>query len=68
MATHYRSPPTKALPPLPPGFRDNFIRGGWRLCERMYGCRTDRLLAWHQKAGGEELNAARCAALGRKPK
>ena len=65
MATAFRSPPTKTLPPLPPGFRDNFIKGGWRLCERMYGCRTDRLLAWHQIAGGVALDAERKRAMRR---
>lgn len=51
--------PTSTLPPVPPGFRDAFIRGGWRLVERNYGCRTDRLVAWHQLAGGAELDAER---------
>jgi hypothetical protein len=44
---------TKVPTPAPPNFRANFERGGWRLVERMYGCRTDQLLAWMVQTGCE---------------
>jgi hypothetical protein len=59
MPSEYRQPSTKALPPVPPNFAENFIRGGWRQIERMYGCRDDRLIKWQILAGGERLNRAR---------
>ncbi len=53
---------TKAPLPLPgePGeFATTFIKGGWRKLERVYGARTDRLVAWMHMAGGPALDAAR---------
>lgn len=53
---------TKAPLPLPgePGeFARCFIEGGWRRLERVYGARTDRLVAWMHLAGGSALDEAR---------
>jgi len=55
---------TKAPLPLPgePGeFARCFIEGGWRRLERVYGARTDRLVAWMHLAGGSALDEARKA-------
>lgn len=57
---------TKAPLPLPgePGeFARCFIEGGWRRLERVYGARTDRLVAWMHLAGGTALDEARRAFL-----
>lgn len=57
---------TKAPLPLPgePGeFARCFIEGGWRRLERVYGARTDRLVAWMHLAGGSALDEARRAFL-----
>jgi hypothetical protein len=42
---------TKVLPPPPPNYRANFEKGGWRLCERLYGARTDLHLKWQAVTG-----------------
>lgn len=55
----YRGPSTKGIPPVPPNFVANFISGGWRKIERMYGARDDRLLKWIELSGGLSLYAAR---------
>lgn len=53
---------TKVTPPPPAEFAAEFVRGGWRRVERLYGARTDRLLKWIEMAGGAELYAKRRAA------
>ena len=45
--------------PLPPNFVANFLEGGWRKIERMYGARTDVNVKWLHMAGGDELIARR---------
>lgn len=45
----------KHLKPPPPHFCENFIRGGWRKIERMYGSRTEVLRNWYHICGGERL-------------
>ena len=52
MATTYRPPSTKVIPPAPADYRENFERGGWRLVERLYGARTDLHLKWQQENAG----------------
>lgn len=47
------------VPPVPPGFADSFVLGGWRQVERLYGARTDLLLKWIELSGGERLLAER---------
>jgi hypothetical protein len=47
-----RDVPTRAVPRLPPNFARNFVEGGWRQLERVYGCRDDVLLKWFEMAGG----------------
>jgi hypothetical protein len=59
----YRGPSTKCIPPVPPHFVDNFLSGGWRKIERMYGARDDRLLKWIELSGGCDLYRARKAYL-----
>lgn len=55
-----RAAPTKAIPALPPNFEANFLEGGWRMVERVYGCRDDVILAWMAQLGGvEQLQARR---------
>jgi hypothetical protein len=54
---------TKVIPPVPPEFENEFVAGGWRRVERLYGARTDRLMAWIERSGGETLFARRRAAL-----
>lgn len=51
--------PTKVTPPPPVEFAEEFIRGGWRRVERLYGARTDLLLKWIEMSGGEALYARR---------
>lgn len=55
----YRPPPTKGVPPVPPNFARNFVEGGWRKIERLYGARDDRLLKWIELSGGRELYRGR---------
>jgi hypothetical protein len=61
MTIAYRPPPTRVIPPVPPEFPAEFIAGGWRRVERLYGARTDLLLKWVQLSGGQSLYAARAA-------
>lgn len=49
------------MPPCPPEFEAEFIRGGWRRVETLYNCRTDLLLRWVEDCGGETLYAKRRA-------
>lgn len=51
------------IPSVPPYFADDFIRGGWREVERLYGARTDLLLKWIELCGGDELYERRKEAM-----
>lgn len=51
MATTYRPPSTKVIPPPPPEYKATWDRGGWRLCERVFGARTDLHLKWQEMTG-----------------
>lgn len=55
-------------PPLPPNFVKNFIDGGWRKVERMYGARSDVNRKWLHMAGGDELIAQRRIAKRKRDK
>lgn len=55
----YRRPPTHALRPVPPEFADEFIRGGWRRIEHLFGARDDVHLQWIELSGGDELHRRR---------
>lgn len=46
--------PTNAIPEVPPNFARNYIEGGWRMVERIYGCRHDVILKWFEQCGGLE--------------
>jgi hypothetical protein len=61
MLNHYRRPSTKRLAPVPPEFSSEFIRGGHRRVERIYGERSDTKEKWIALAGGLTLEAARLA-------
>jgi hypothetical protein len=61
MLEPYRRPSTKVIPPVPTNFARNFIEGGWRKVERMYGQRDDLLIKWKSLAGGQALDDARTA-------
>lgn len=60
----YRRPSTRIIPAPPPEFADEFIAGGWRRVERLYGCRTDLLLKWIEMCGGDDLHRRRKEHLG----
>lgn len=49
------SQPLRHIPPVPPYFAEDFVAGGWRQVERLYGARTDLLLKWIEMSGGEGL-------------
>lgn len=49
------------VPPCPPEFEEEFVRGGWRRVEMLYNCRTDLLLRWVEECGGQDLYARRRA-------
>ncbi len=51
MATTYRPPSTKVIPPPPEDYKATWDRGGWRLCERVFGARTDLHLKWQEMTG-----------------
>ncbi len=51
--------PLRHIPPCPPEFAEQFVEGGWRRVERIYGARTDLLLKWIETSGGDALYAAR---------
>lgn len=45
--------PTKAVSRVPPNFVENFVEGGWRRVERVYG--TSRCVwQWVEMAGGAD--------------
>jgi hypothetical protein len=53
---------TRVTPPAPPEFKAQFLKGGWRQIERIYGARTDLLLKWIAQVGGlAALQAERAA-------
>lgn len=45
--------PSRRIPPVPPEFVQQFIEGGWRRIERIYGARNDLMRKWIALAGGE---------------
>lgn len=45
----------RAIPPCPPEFGEEFVLGGWRHIEHIYGARTDLLLKWIEMSGGNCL-------------
>ena len=49
----------RPIPPCPPEFAEEFVRGGWRRVERLYNARTDLLLKWIEMSGGPALYARR---------
>ena len=49
----YARPSSKRVPPLPPEFVQQFVEGGWRRIERVYGGRNDLVRKWMVLAGGE---------------
>ena len=49
----------RKTPPVPPGFEDEFLRGGWRGIEQHFGAPTGLLLRWIDMSGGERLYRAR---------
>lgn len=55
--------PLRYIPPCPPEFAEQFVAGGWRRVERIYGARTDLLLKWIEACGGVALYARRREAL-----
>ncbi len=61
MTIAYRARPTRQIPPVPPEFAAEFIAGGWRRVERLYGARTDLLLKWVTLSGGDALYGRRAA-------
>ncbi len=66
----YRTAPreriaTRVTPPAPPEFKQEFIKGGWRQVERLYGARTDLLLKWMEQVGGLAALQAERAAVRR---
>lgn len=53
----------RIVPPCPPEFAEEFVRGGWRRVERLYNCRTSLLLKWIEQSGGNALLERRRAAM-----
>lgn len=49
----YRRYPSWRVPPVPPEFVQQFMEGGWRRIERVYGGRNDLVRKWIALAGGE---------------
>ena len=49
----HRRPSSKLVPPAPPEFAQQFIEGGWRRIERVYGARNDLVRKWIVMVGGE---------------
>jgi hypothetical protein len=45
----------RQIKPPPPNFCLNFVRGGWRAVERMYGSRTSTIVNWYHICGGPTL-------------
>lgn len=60
----WKRPPSRLVPPVPENFVQNFMEGGWRRIERIYGARNDLVRKWIVMCGGErELKAKRRAYL-----
>lgn len=55
----YRPPSTKLLRPMPADFPEIFVRGGWRMAERLLDRRTDVLVKWLEMAGSDRLKRLR---------
>lgn len=53
----------RPIPPCPEDFEEQFILGGWRQVERVFGARTKLLLKWIDMCGGQELYDKRKAEL-----
>lgn len=51
--------------PLPPEFREQFIKHGWRHVEHLYGARTDLIRKWMGMCGGLAALQAERAAVRR---
>lgn len=49
----------RLVPACPPEFGEEFVIGGWRHVEHIYGARTDLLLKWIEMSGGESLHRRR---------
>lgn len=45
----------RPVPACPPEFGEEFVLGGWRHVEHIYGARTDLLLKWIEMSGGQAL-------------
>lgn len=50
------------IEPVPPEFRQQFLDGGWRRVERLYGARTSLLNKWLVICGFEQVKAERRVA------
>ncbi|TZG25595.1 hypothetical protein [Sphingomonas montanisoli] len=61
MSIAYRPPSTRIMPPPPAEFADEFVKGGHRRVERLYGARSDLLNKWIEISGGKDLYARRAA-------
>jgi hypothetical protein len=51
----YRGGPS----PLPADFRAVFLKGGWKLAERTFGCSNAVLMQWIAASGGPDLLSER---------
>lgn len=49
----YRRYSSRRIPPVPAEFVQQFLEGGWRRIERVYGGRNDLVRKWIAMAGGE---------------
>ena len=49
----------RPIPPPPPEFAEEYVRGGWRRVERLYNARTSLVLKWIALSGGDELERRR---------
>lgn len=59
----YNAPISSIPKRVPPEFAQVFVRGGWRLMERLYGARTDANVKWLEVAGAARLRQLRKAWL-----
>ena len=50
---------------VPEDFAHEFVTGGWRRVERLYGARTTVINKWIEACGGDTLRAMRPAARNR---
>jgi hypothetical protein len=55
----YRRHSSKRLPPVPPEFVEQFVLGGYRRIERIYGGRNDLVRKWIEMSGGESVLKAK---------